>query len=365
VESYLRQHLPLFGLVGIYLAAGWTVEARTGVEVGVGPLGPVLMRAVMAGSGILVLTAGVLTSGLLAGRALSAVRGLTGGGGVRTDLRRLLSMERALGIFTVWALVMVLLDQFLAFKDQIPALNPFTWDVRLMELDRAIHFNRQPWELLHPLLGRPSVTRGLDLLYYGWFLVNAGLFSWMAWRRWDSLRSQFFLAYFLVWSLIGTLFAIALSSAGPVYFEAVVGEPGPFRPLLAYLEAVALESPLTALELQPMLWRHYMGEIVLSIGGITAMPSVHVAVPVLFTLVAFRFRGWAGWLAGAYALLVFVGSIHLGWHYAVDGYATLILVPGVWFLAGWIARGALGEPVPGGEARRLRSVRLPVNPAEL
>jgi hypothetical protein len=70
------------------------------------------------------------------------------------------------------------------------------------------------------------------------------------------------------------------------------------------------------------------------IEGIAAMPSVHVALPVLYALAAWKLHRRLGILFGAYALLIFLGSVHLGWHYAVDGYVTLLIVPMVWWLSG-------------------------------
>ena len=37
--------------------------------------------------------------------------------------------------------------------------------------------------------------------------------------------------------LLGTLLATAFASAGPIYYERVTGDPGPFAPLMTRLEA--------------------------------------------------------------------------------------------------------------------------------
>src|SRR3546814_4974916 len=31
-----------------------------------------------------------------------------------------------------------------------------------------------------------------------------------------------------------------------------------------------------------------------------------------------------------YAVVIFLGSIHLGWHYAVDGYVSIVAVAAIW-----------------------------------
>jgi PAP2 superfamily len=33
---------------------------------------------------------------------------------------------------------------------------------------------------------------------------------------------------------------------------------------------------------------------------------------------------WLGLVFAAYAAVVLVGSVHLGWHYAVDGYVSIV-----------------------------------------
>jgi hypothetical protein len=57
----------------------------------------------------------------------------------------------------------------------------------------------------------------------------------------------------------------------------------------------------------------------------------------LFALAAFRLNRAAGWVLAAYAVLIWIGSVHLGWHYAVDGLAAAALTIGLWRVAGRIA----------------------------
>jgi PAP2 superfamily len=76
---------------------------------------------------------------------------------------------------------------------------------------------------------------------------------------------------------------------------------------------------------------------VLPVNGISAMPSVHVAVAVLFALAGGRAGRWPGRLFTAYAGIVLLGSVHLGWHYAVDGYVSAAIVAGLWLLSGPLA----------------------------
>ncbi|HET9582211.1 MAG TPA: phosphatase PAP2 family protein [Gemmatimonadota bacterium] len=247
-----------------------------------------------------------------------------------------LSAERVVPAFVTLFLYAVLMDTFVGIKGQIPALHPFAWDEAFMRLDRTLHFGTDPWVLLQPLVVAPMGTALLDRLYYIWFPVNLIILIAFAWRHADRLRSRFFLAFFGLWILLGTAMAVAFSSAGPCYYGRVVTGPDPFAPLMAYLHRVDAVHPLTALDVQALLWDGYVGRERL-VEGIAAMPSLHVAVPVLFTIVMWGIDRRLGVLFGVYTALILVGSVHLGWHYAIDGYVTLALVPAVWWLAGRIA----------------------------
>ncbi|HSM60039.1 MAG TPA: phosphatase PAP2 family protein [Longimicrobiales bacterium] len=167
--------------------------------------------------------------------------------------------------------------------------------------------------------------------------------------HWDTLRARFFLTYTALWALLGTWLAVAFSSAGPVYFDEVTGSPGGFEPLLAYLEDLHTRAPLMALEVQRLLWDGHVGLAESPVEGISAMPSMHVAIPILLAITAYRVHRALGLAMSAYVLLVFAGSVHLAWHYAVDGYAASLLVPLVWVGAGRVqewtdARSSRGAP---------------------
>ena len=43
-------------------------------------------------------------------------------------------------------------------------------------------------------------------------------------------------------------------------------------------------------------------------------------------------------LLTAFAVIIQIGSVHLGWHYAVDGYIGASLTLAVWFGVGWVMK---------------------------
>ncbi len=146
---------------------------------------------------------------------------------------------------------------------------------------------------------------------------------------------QFLLSFVLTWSLLGSLLALLLSSVGPVYFGRLTGLDDPFLPLMDYLAAANQIAPVWALEVQEMLWRKYAeGESGFG-AGISAMPSMHVSATVLFALLAWRVDRWLGVVFTAFAVIVMIGSVHLAWHYAIDGYLAALLTWLIWRAAGW------------------------------
>ena len=68
--------------------------------------------------------------------------------------------------------------------------------------------------------------------------------------------------------------------------------------------------------------------------GISAMPSMHVATSVLFALVAWQTHRKLGIVLTVHAAAVMIGSVHLAWHYALDGYIGALLTYGIWRAAG-------------------------------
>ena len=225
----------------------------------------------------------------------------------------------------------------LELKPMIPLVKPFSWDESFMQLDRTLHFGVDPWVWLQPVLGYDLITFSINIAYNFWFLALFGTFMWFGFARQASaLRSQFFISYMLCWWIGGGLLAVYFSSAGPVYYSNIGLSPDPFTPLMDYLRDVDTRWPIWSLFTQDALWDGYAGKGPAI--GIAAFPSMHNASAVLFALAAWRCSKLAGWIFSIYAGVILVGSVHLGWHYAVDGYGAIVLAIACWWLAGRIAR---------------------------
>ncbi|WP_274628964.1 phosphatase PAP2 family protein [Arvimicrobium flavum] len=237
------------------------------------------------------------------------------------------------------AWLILMLAAFLYNKMMIPEVAPFSWDPTFARWDQVLFLGHSPWEVLHPMLGYPMITATLDLLYGLWgpmmFMFWAGAFA--SPRVPALLRARLWMSMILSWIVIGLVMATLLSSAGPCYFGDVVpGMTSPYAGLMQYLAEARSEPPLLAVIAQEYLWQGHIGNHDMP-GGISAMPSMHNAQAVLFAAFAYRLDRRFGHAMTVFALLIFIGSIHLGWHYAVDGIVGAGAALAIWWICGAFA----------------------------
>ena len=252
---------------------------------------------------------------------------------------RYLTPERVVGALIVLVLLPTFVSVFTGIKSLLPVLHPFAWDPDFAVWDRWLHGGIDPWRLLQPLFGYPRVTSAINAFYHLWLFVVYAVLFWQGFSTRDPrLRMQFLLSFVLTWSLLGSLLAVLLSSGGPVYYGRLTGLPDPFAPLMDYLAAADQAARVWALDVQDMLWRSYItGEAGFG-AGISAMPSMHVSATVLFALLGWRVHRALGIALTVFALLIMIGSVHLGWHYAIDGYLSALLTWLIWLGTGWWMR---------------------------
>lgn len=245
-----------------------------------------------------------------------------------------------------------LMASFNAYKQMVLPLAGFRFDPLFAEMDRALFLGHDPWRVSHAIFGSPTATMWIDRAYHGWFVpmaLGVMLCAWMP-RATFRLRTQYLLSYIAVWIGIGSVLAFLLPAAGPCFYGHFVGAQD-FQPLLDRLAAdqAASGAPIAALHYQHGLLAMFGGDQLRMGGGISAMPSVHNGLAALFAIAAFRINRKAGWAMAFYAALIWLGSIHLGWHYAIDGIASvglaLLVWPAMGRVADWLDRPA-SEPSP-------------------
>lgn len=260
---------------------------------------------------------------------------------ILTDLRtKFLTAGRLTQGLTVLLLMQPFISAFSSFKILIPVLHPFAFDTYFMELDRLLHGGVDPWIWLHPLLATPLISSSLNFSYNIWFFALFGVVFWQAFSQKDPLlRQQYFYSFLSLWILLGVVAATLLSSGGPVYYGRITGLEDPYAPLMAYLHKANETFPIFSLEVQGLLWDNYKLGADSAAKGISAMPSLHVAITVVNAFLGWRVNRWLGITFSLFAFAIFISSIHLGWHYAVDGYVSIILTGLIWWAAGkWVRR---------------------------
>lgn len=244
--------------------------------------------------------------------------------------------NRCLYLYWPPLLYTLLLTLFAMFKQGILADAAFSYDTTFRSVDLVL-FGQDPWRLSH---GQPWRTEFAGMLYYGWYapMMLGVLVCGLAGAR-PGFRDQYLLAFVLTWLVVGSLMAYLFPAAGPCFWGDFVAGPNPYADLLASLEKdVALSASYNpVLDAQDYLRSAFGREPVVG-GGISAMPSMHVALATLFACAAWAFNRFAGLALSAFAACIWWASVHLGWHYFVDGLVAVPLTIGVWILSGaWVA----------------------------
>ncbi len=258
---------------------------------------------------------------------------------------QILAGDRPGNVFHSLVALMPLTVSFVALKDEIPEINPFSWDRIFMQWDRFIGLGRTPAEILQPILDHPIITSLLNFNYDLWFLVMFGSLLWQAFAaKGGVLRTQFLLAFAFCWFIGGNVLAAVFSSAGPCFYGHLFAHD-PYAAQMAYLRATSIHWPIWSVQVQDMLWQSYVAGTG-TVTGISAMPSMHVMSSVAIAFLGWRTNKWLGWGLTLFASLIVVGAVALGWHYAVDAIAGVGLAIIFWLAAGALARAAARITAP-------------------
>jgi hypothetical protein len=305
---------PVGAITALEVAAVFYVRAYTGYA----DLPPFRGYMVLA----LVLSLGAATVALL-GYLLWLF-----GQGEAEPTRRLLAWTRAhqgqlipyLFGFQVIALSLACLT---GLKSMLTFVSPFWADPLFADLDRVI-FGTDPWRISHAFLG--PATPVIDQIYGFWIPIKAITMLAVIAAPPSRLKAQAMISQAVMWALLGMVLAYVFSSAGPLFYERVTGA--------ARFTALPIDSSLIAGRVSEMLWAEYASGQIAFGSGISAMPSMHVAFGVWTAYILARFGRPFAVLGYAYALIIFVGSVHLGWHYVVDGIVSVLGAIAIWKATG-------------------------------
>ncbi|MDX8469323.1 phosphatase PAP2 family protein [Mesorhizobium sp. VK23B] len=244
--------------------------------------------------------------------------------------------HRGKGALIVVGIFVLCAAAFSTIKHVTPIYVPFFADPFLAWLDAAIHAG-DAWRLAHAIFP-PQLEPGLFVLYGPvWFIQMVGMVLIAAFTNDGACRARYFFSFLLVAVLVGSLVRIIGSSAGPIFFERIVGSDR-FNGLMSALAATSSGRAMIATS--DYLYSSYALDRTVFGTGIAAMPSMHVAVALLNALFLSQFgraiRYWGWFYFGA----IMFGSVYFGWHYAIDGYFSIIATIAIWRYSGRRIGGA-------------------------
>ena len=258
---------------------------------------------------------------------LVAFAGVTAALAVRTALRPKTERPRLPAMVAGAALMGIGASLILPLKFAIPQAIPFWLDPSLAAAERTL-FGTDAWVLVDAILGWAAAP--LDRLYALWLPVQLLVLFAVMTASPSAAKSRAMIAYSIGWFVLGIVAATLLSSAGPIFYDRLVGGNA-FAPLADMLRA---KGAAMALVESDAMWTAYESGRPGLVVGISAVPSLHVAITFWMYLAARTLAPRAAPLALAYFIVIWLASVQLGWHYFVDGLVGALAMIGIWAVAG-------------------------------
>ena len=235
-------------------------------------------------------------------------------------------------------------------KNSLPGLVPFWADPMFTRMDEVLHFGHTPHELLGWLSGLN--LKSLSGLYMNLWVFPATYLPMLliVFDGNAARRRQFIILWACAWILLGNIIALAFMSTGPIFQDLLPG--GLVGSHMSALEMLERPDAQGLIAVKHHLWASYMDASNVVGSGISAFPSVHVGMATVLGLYiarighdgaktmrlagARRVLRHGSALAGMAIIGVFlVLSVYLGWHFAVDGYASILVICGIY---AWLTR---------------------------
>lgn len=240
------------------------------------------------------------------------------------------------------AVVIITIPAFNVFKQGILPSAGYRFDYLFSAIDGMIFGVASPGLWLVEHFNNPNLSGFIDVIYHTWFFPMALGVILVAYSSSSVLRLRYMLTFFLIWIVMATFMAYLLPAAGPFYAPLKGVGVDDFTQLLSLLS----EHQNKAGEIHALTYQSYLFEAESNAkfvmgGGISAMPSMHNAFALLFALGMWMYSKILGVIFLIYALAILLGSIYLGWHYAIDGLVAWFVVSLLWIYSGWIVRKIL------------------------
>lgn len=219
---------------------------------------------------------------------------------------------------------------FTILKNVMSFITPYFADPLMADIDKALHFGVDPWVIAH----RIGDYLPTDLMIYSyltiWALPAFAMPIIIALTDGDRARMmRTLILYAVAWAFVGNVLAFAGLSVGPVYYDRLLGGER-FADLTVALTTSGVAASGIGIT-QQALWEIYAGQSALIGSGISAFPSVHVAIATVAAIYMCERSKWLVPLAAIFLFFTLYLSVFTGYHYAVDGYVSIIVIFVVWW----------------------------------
>jgi hypothetical protein len=252
-------------------------------------------------------------------------------------------VERLLGALPFLLIWPIFMSGFTSIKTLLNDTLPFAWDDELLALGLKLHLGTPLWLALD---SRP-VTLVLEFLYAFWgVLLVAVPFSVCLRNPTCPKRTRFLVSHLLILVLMGNVAAGMFMSAGPFWLDVTARHHDMYAPLFDYLARADANGSFSAVAFQRYLWEAHQHRETWLGTGISAFPSIHVAIATLYVLFGWQFGRLARWGSILFLIAIMIGSVNLGWHYPFDGYAGIAGAVAIYAAVGWAQRRLVRAPVP-------------------
>jgi len=200
-----------------------------------------------------------------------------------------------------------------SFRGLVPQLNTHVNFMFMPAADKLLFFGHLPTAVLQHLWWHGTV-QWYDFVFYGAYTLHFVLpfaLAVVIWRLKDSEYWRYVTAYVSV-SFIGFLTFLLFPAAPPW----MANDRGLIEPITRVSSAVWAAFGIHDF---PSVYNK------ISPNPVAAMPSLHAAYSMLFALfITTLFKSRWRWLAWIYPLLIWVGTVYQGEHYAIDAIVGII-----------------------------------------
>ena len=248
--------------------------------------------------------------------------------------------DRAALLFLAAVVIPIFYANYTGAKAAIPFTVGYTWDPFWTKADRFL-LGADAWQVSLGLLPT-GFERLCELLYtFVWAALLLLVPAFVSLNASRERASVFYTTLFAAWFIGGFVLAYAFSASGPVFTS--VAYPGldqHFMPLREMLQRRLIHhGPVQFTE--AYLVSQFGNRNALVGAGISAMPSMHIAVVTIYVLMSRRTLWFVP--ACCFWIAIFVFSAFSGYHYWWDGIVSVAVTVSCWAFASSLHHSPMGR----------------------